>query len=65
MIHCQLFQDNQVQPIEFEAISDHVGQDDRFIWVELKSPDSQLITRLGEELGLHGARGRHFDSPAR
>ena len=53
MIHCQLFQDNQVQPIEFEAISDHVGQDDRFIWVELKSPDSQLITRLGEELGLH------------
>ncbi|MDO9007613.1 MAG: magnesium and cobalt transport protein CorA [Thiobacillus sp.] len=53
MIHCQLFQDNQVQPIEFDAISDHVGQDDRFIWVELKSPDSQLITRLGEELGLH------------
>lgn len=53
MIHCQLFQDNQVQSIEFEAISDHVGQDGRFIWVELKSPDSQLITRLGEELGLH------------
>jgi magnesium transporter len=53
MIHCQLFQDNQVEPITFDAISDHVGQDDRFIWIELKSPDSQLITRLGEELGLH------------
>lgn len=53
MISCQLFQDNQIRRIEFEAISDHVGQDDRFIWVELKSPDSQLITRLGEELGLH------------
>jgi magnesium transporter len=53
MIYCQLFQDNQVEPISFDAISDHVGQDDRFIWVELKSPDSQLITRLGDELGLH------------
>ena len=53
MIYCQLFQDNQVEPISFDAISDHVGQDDRFIWIELKSPDSQLITRLGEELGLH------------
>ena len=53
MISCQLFQESQISRIEFEAISDHVGQDDRFIWVELKSPDSQLITRLGEELGLH------------
>jgi len=53
MISCQLFQDNQIRRIEFEAISDHVGQEDRFIWIELKSPDSQLITHLGEELGLH------------
>ena len=26
---------------------------DRFIWIELKSPDSPTITRLGDELGLH------------
>ncbi|MDP2028532.1 MAG: magnesium and cobalt transport protein CorA [Thiobacillus sp.] len=30
-----------------------MGQPDRFVWVELKSPDTQTITRLGEELGLH------------
>lgn len=34
-------------------ISEHVGRADRFIWIELKSPDSQTITRLGDELGLH------------
>ena len=36
-----------------DDISDHVNQPDRFIWIELKSPDSQTITRLGDELGLH------------
>ncbi len=39
--------------IEFDDISTHVGQPGRFIWVELKSPDTHTITRLGEELGLH------------
>ncbi|MBW8369888.1 MAG: magnesium and cobalt transport protein CorA [Thiobacillus sp.] len=53
MIDCLLFQDSKVQAIAFDDISDHVGQPDRFIWIELKSPDSQLITRLGDELGLH------------
>ena len=50
---CLLFTDAQSQAIEFEDISDHVGQTDRFVWIELKSPDSQTITRLGDELGLH------------
>ena len=53
IIDCLLFQDSKVQAIAFDDISDHVGQPDRFIWIELKSPDSQLITRLGDELGLH------------
>ena len=44
---------SKAEPIAFDDISDHVGQPDRFIWVELKSPDSQTITRLGQELGLH------------
>lgn len=52
-IDCLLFHDSRTQAIEFDDISDHVGQPDRFIWVELKSPDTQTITRLGEELGLH------------
>ena len=53
MIDCHLFHDAKVQSIEFNDISEHVGQPDRFIWIELRTPDSQTITRLGHELGLH------------
>jgi magnesium transporter len=53
IIDCLLFQDAKTQAIDFDDISKHVDQPDRFIWVELKSPDSQTITRLGDELGLH------------
>ena len=54
-INCLLFRDNQTQAqtIPFDDISEHIGQPDRFVWVELKSPDSQTISRLGDELGLH------------
>ncbi|MEW5967049.1 MAG: magnesium and cobalt transport protein CorA [Pseudomonadota bacterium] len=52
---CLLFRDDapQGESIAFDDISEHVGQPGRFLWVELKSPDSHTITRLGEELGLH------------
>ena len=53
IIDCLLFHNSSVQAIAFNDISDHVGQLDRFIWIELKSPDSQTITDLGDELGLH------------
>ena len=53
IIDCLLFRDSTCQTIEFDDISDHVGQPDRFVWVELKSPDTHTITRLGDELGLH------------
>ena len=53
IIDCLLFQDAKTQAIDFDDISNHVDQPDRFIWVELKSPDSQTIARLGDELGLH------------
>ena len=53
IIDCLLFHDSKIQAIAFDDISNHVGQPDRFIWVELKSPDSHTITRLGDELGLH------------
>lgn len=52
-INCLLFTDSRVQPIPFDDISDHIGQAGQFIWIELNSPDSQTITRLGQELGLH------------
>ncbi|MFP5403328.1 MAG: magnesium and cobalt transport protein CorA [Gammaproteobacteria bacterium] len=54
-VDCLVFHDAspQGEAIAFDAISDHVGQPGRFLWVELKSPDSHTITRLGEELGLH------------
>jgi len=52
-INCLLFTDSKAQPLAFDDISEHVGQPGRFIWVELKSPDSQTITRLGKGLGLH------------
>ncbi|ODU48258.1 MAG: magnesium transporter CorA, partial [Thiobacillus sp. SCN 63-374] len=53
MIDCLLFQDATARAIDFDDISDHVGRPDRFIWIELKSPDSRTIARLGDELGLH------------
>jgi magnesium transporter len=52
-IDCLLFQDSRAQAIAIDSISDHVGRPDRFIWIELKSPDSGTITQLGDELGLH------------
>ena len=53
IIDCLLFHNSKVQTIQFGNIRDHVGQADRFVWIELRVPDSQTITRLGEELGLH------------
>ena len=53
IIDCLLFRDSTYQAIAFDDISDHVGQPDRFVWVELKSPDTRTISRLGDELGLH------------
>ena len=53
MIDCHLFRDAAVQKISLDDISDHVGQADRFLWIELRAPDSATITRLGQELGLH------------
>lgn len=53
MIDCHLFHDASVETIAFSDISEHVGRPDRFLWIELRTPDTQTITRLGEELGLH------------
>lgn len=39
--------------IAFDDISEHVADPDRFLRVELKSPDTQPGHSLGEEFGLH------------
>ena len=53
MVDCHLFHDATVEVIAFSDISEHVGRPDRFLWIELRTPDTLTITRLGEELGLH------------
>jgi magnesium transporter len=53
MIDCLLFRESGVQSIAFEDISDHVAHPDRFIWLELQSPASETVAKLGEEFGLH------------
>jgi magnesium transporter len=53
IIDCLLFHDSTAQSIAFDDISEHVTRPDHFIWVELESPDSGTVARLGEEFGLH------------
>jgi magnesium transporter len=50
---CLLFHAGQFSRIPLEDVSEHIGNPGNFIWIELKSPDSQLVTQLGEEFGLH------------
>jgi magnesium transporter len=53
IIDCLLFHDSTVRAIALDDISEHVSNPDHFIWVELASPDSGTVARLGEEFGLH------------
>lgn len=53
IIDCLLFRAETVNPIPLEDVSEHIGDPDNFIWIELASPDSRAITQLGEEFGLH------------
>ena len=40
------------QDFPFEDISDYICQDDCLVWVDLQSPDADLLAQLGEELSL-------------
>jgi len=53
IIDCLLFRAETANPIPLEDVSEHIGDADNFIWIELASPDSRTITQLGEEFGLH------------
>lgn len=52
-ITCLLFHDSKVRDISLDDISEHVSDPARFLWVELESPDSTTIARLGEAFGFH------------
>ncbi len=52
-IDCLLFRDGDTRAIPFDDISEYVGQPGLLLWVEINTPDAQLVARLGEELGLH------------
>jgi magnesium transporter len=40
------------EDFEFEHISDHLGQDDCLLWVDLCAPGGGLLAKLAEELSL-------------
>lgn len=39
--------------IPLAEVSDFVGDTDNFIWLDIQSPDGELLAKLGEELDLH------------
>lgn len=39
--------------ITFAEVSDFIGEMDNFLWLDLQSPDGELLAMLGEELDLH------------
>ncbi len=54
--HCLLYRtDSGTEPehINFSDVSDHVGQSEKFIWLDMEGDDAKQIAKLGEELGLH------------
>ena len=53
VVDCLLFQGDAVRPLALDDVSDFVGDPANFIWIELRSPDAQTISKLGEEFGLH------------
>ncbi len=52
-IDCHLFRLGTATTISLDDVSESIGDPENFIWIELKSPDSRLLSKLGEELGLH------------
>jgi magnesium transporter len=53
-IECLVYRPgNQHEEISLEAVSDYLQDPEAFLWIELKDPDPQLLSKLGEELGLH------------
>jgi magnesium transporter len=53
-VECYVFRAGKPpEEITLEAVSDHLQDPESFLWIELKEPDSALLKKLGDELGLH------------
>lgn len=52
-IDCRLFQRETSTAIPLDDVSEHITDPANFIWIELESPDTATIRKLGEEFGLH------------
>ncbi|MGA7179747.1 MAG: magnesium/cobalt transporter CorA [Thiobacillaceae bacterium] len=44
---------NLPEEISLESVSEYLKDPEVFLWIELKEPDATLLSKLGEELGLH------------
>ena len=52
-IDCRLFKRETSTEIPLDDVSEYITDPDSFIWIELESPDTATIRKLGEEFGLH------------
>ena len=51
---CLVYREGQApNEIALEDVSLHVGDAHCFLWVELQTPNGELLAKLGDELGLH------------
>lgn len=52
-IDCRLYNHGACTVLPLDDVSEHISDPASFIWIELQSPDSDTIRKLGEEFGLH------------
>jgi magnesium transporter len=53
-IDCLVYRSGgQPDEIGLDDVSDRLRDPEAFVWIELKDPDAGLLSKLGEELGLH------------
>lgn len=52
-IDCHLFARSTSTAIPLDDVSEYITDPTNFIWIELESPDTDTIRKLGEEFGLH------------
>ena len=54
LINCVAYQDGKkLADIPVEAISDHIGRPDCFVWVALRDATPEELQQMQEEFGLH------------
>ena len=51
--HCFAFEKGERRDIPLDDISDVLKHENAFVWVSLRDPDDELITKLQEEFDLH------------